>query len=174
MRALVRGVLGTRAPTSTLLIRLMVGLVFVSEGAQKFLHPAEAGAGRFAQIGFKAPEATARFVAYFEVTCGAAVLVGLLTRPAALPLIIIMLTALVSTKLPLLVGRDVWAFHVKPMSRYGLWTFAHEARTDWAMLLGSLFLLIVGAGEISFDAWLTERKPGKKEAAPPAPQPRQG
>lgn len=47
--------------------------------------------------------------------------------------------SLASTKVPILLER-------------GLWAMAHEARTDWAMLLGSLFLLAVGAGPLSLDA----------------------
>lgn len=117
--------LATRAPTSTVLLRLMVGAVFLSEGIQKFLFPAEIGAGRFAKIGFSEPEMTAYFVACFEIACGTLVLLGMLTRVAVIPLVIIMLTAITTTKLPILAAS-------------GFWKMAHEARTDWSMLLGSL------------------------------------
>jgi uncharacterized membrane protein YphA (DoxX/SURF4 family) len=129
---------------SILLVRLAVGAVFLSEGIQKFLFPAELAAGRFAKIGLPNPEVLGPLVACFEIACGAAVLAGLLTRLAALPLITIMLVALASTKVPILLGR-------------GFWAMAHEARTDWAMLLGSLFLLLTGAGPWSADSALHRR-----------------
>ncbi len=137
----------THAAAAVILIRLMVGAVFVSEGIQKFLYPAEAGAGRFEKIGIPAPQTTAPLVACFEIGCGTLVLAGAATRFAALPLIVIMLTAIASTKIPILMHD-------------GFWKMAHEARTDWSMLLGSIFLLIVGGGAWSFDAyWTRNRKP---------------
>jgi len=137
----------THAPTAVILVRLMVGAVFLSEGIQKFLFPAEVGAGRFAKIGFAMPEIVAPFVGCFEITCGALVLLGLFTRFAVVPLIVIMLTAIATTKFPILM-------------KQGFWTMAHEARTDWSMLLGSLFLLIVGGGQWSVDALFNRsRKP---------------
>lgn len=131
-------VLSTSAPGAIILIRLMVGAVFLSEGIQKFLRPDSVGAGRFAKIGFANPESTAHLVAAFEITCGLFILLGLLTRLAVLPTIAIMLVAIATTKLPIL--RD-----------QGFWSMAHEARTDWSMLLGSLFLLVVGAGPWGLD-----------------------
>ena len=134
----------SRAPDAVLLIRLMVGAVFLSEGLQKFLFPAEVGAGRFAKIGLPWPEFLGPFVGSFEVVCGALVLLGLLTRVAVIPLLTIMAVALCSTKLPILL-------------QSGFWKMAHEARTDFSMTLGALFLLIVGAGAWSLDAWLNKR-----------------
>lgn len=131
--------MSTRVPATVILIRLMVGAVFVSEGIQKFLFAVEVGAGRFAKIGIPKPETIAPVVGGFEIACGALVLIGLFTRLAVLPLIAIMLTAIVTTKIPILMND-------------GFWKMAHEARTDWSMLLGSLFLLIVGAGPWSIDA----------------------
>jgi putative oxidoreductase len=136
----------THAPAATLLIRLMVGAVFLSEGIQKFLFPADIGAGRFEKIGFANPEVVAQFVACFEIACGALVLLGLATRFAAIPLIVIMLTAIVTTKIPIL-------------QQSGFWKMAHEARTDWAMLLGAIFLLLVGAGPFSVDDRLAPQSP---------------
>jgi uncharacterized membrane protein YphA (DoxX/SURF4 family) len=132
----------TTAPAATLLIRLLVGVVFLSEGIQKFLFPMHLGAGRFAKIGLPTPEFLAPFVAGFEVVCGLLVLLGCFTRFAVLPLIVIMLTAIATTKFPILMEQ-------------GFWKMAHETRTDWSMLLGSLFLLIVGAGHWSVDARLS-------------------
>jgi uncharacterized membrane protein YphA (DoxX/SURF4 family) len=152
-------ILASDAPAGVILIRLLVGLVFVSEGVQKFLYPADLGPGRFEKIGFANPEALAYFVACFEVTCGALLVAGLFTRVAAIPLGMVMLTALATTKLPILLGHDWWGFHVRRLPEYGFWAMAHEARTDWAMLLGSLYLLIVGGGRWSLDATLARRRP---------------
>jgi uncharacterized membrane protein YphA (DoxX/SURF4 family) len=144
--------IATSAPASVMLIRLMVGGVFFSEGIQKFLFPAENGAGRFTKIGIPAPDMMAPFVGVVEIVCGALILLGLLTRLAAIPLIIDMLVAILSTKIPILLGHGFWGFSLRTLPYYGFWGIAHEARTDFAMLLGSLFLLIVGAGAWSLDA----------------------
>ncbi len=123
---------------SVVLIRLMVGLVFLSEGIQKFLDPDVRGVGRFIKIGLPEPEFLAYFVASFEVVCGILIVLGFLTRLAVLPTITIMLVAISTTKLPLLMDE-------------GFWKMAHDARTDYSMLLGSIYLLIVGAGRWSLD-----------------------
>jgi uncharacterized membrane protein YphA (DoxX/SURF4 family) len=147
-------VLEARGPAAAILIRLMVGAVFLSEGLQKFLFPDSLGVGRFAKIGIAAPELMAPFVAGFEITCGMLVLIGLATRFAVLPLVAIMLTAIVTTKLPILLGHHLGPFQLRSGAQVGFWAMAHEVRTDWSMLLGSLFLLIVGSGRWSVDAWL--------------------
>jgi uncharacterized membrane protein YphA (DoxX/SURF4 family) len=140
----MRRLLATNAPAVVIIIRLMVGAVFLSEGTQKFLFPADVGAGRFERIGIPSPEVVAPFVGCFEIVCGALLLLGLFTRFAAVPLIIIMLTAITTTKIPILLDQ-------------GFWKMAHEARTDWSMLLGSVFLLIVGGGQWSLDFLWSER-----------------
>jgi putative oxidoreductase len=137
--------LHARGPRSLVLIRLLVGPVFLAEGVQKFLFPAALGVGRFAKIGIPAPEVMAPFVGVVEIVCGSLVLVGLLTRAAAIALFIDILVAIATTKTPIL--RDK-----------GFWAMAHEARTDWSMLLGALFLVIVGPGVASLDARLTPSK----------------
>jgi putative oxidoreductase len=76
-----------------------------------------------------------------------------------------MLVALVSTKLPILLGRDVWMFHLPQMSRYGFWSMLHEARADLDMLLGCIYLLIVGGGRWSLDARIAALYP---HPTPPA------
>jgi len=141
----MRRLLATSAPVAAVFIRLAVGSVFLSEGMQKFLFPAALGVGRFARIGIPTPEIMAPFVGVVEITCGSLVLAGFLTRLAATPLIIVMIVAILTTKVPLL-------------SSEGFWVMAHEARTDWSMLLGSLFLLIAGPGPWSIDA-----KPSRSE-----------
>jgi uncharacterized membrane protein YphA (DoxX/SURF4 family) len=137
-----RRVLATNAPGAALLIRVMVGAVFVSEGVQKFLFADQLGVGRFTKIGLPSPELLAPFVGTTEIICGSLVLLGLVTRLAALPLLAIMSVALATTKWPILLNQ-------------GFWAAAHEARTDWSMFLGALFLLLLGAGPWSVDARIT-------------------
>jgi uncharacterized membrane protein YphA (DoxX/SURF4 family) len=140
----------------TILVRLLVGLVvFLPEGIQKLIMPDVLGAGRFAKIGIPFPEIMGPFVGWVETICGALIILGLLTRLAAIPLIIIMIVALVSTKLPILLGHDVGMFHLAAdIKRTGFWSTMHESRADLTMLLGCIYLLIVGAGRWSIDATL--------------------
>ncbi|MEC3879372.1 MULTISPECIES: DoxX family protein [Parapedobacter] len=138
----MKNILKTDGSSTTLIIRLMVGVVFLSEGIQKFLFGETLGAGRFAEIGLPNPEFLGPFVGSFEITCGTLVLLGLLTRLAAISLLCIMLVAMATTK------ADTFA-------NAGFWAMMHGSRTDWAMLLGSLFLLIRGGGR-----WSVDRKIG--------------
>jgi len=148
--------LRTSAPGWSILVRLIVGLVvFFPEGIQKLVFPEILGAGRFTHIGIPYPDFTGPFVGVLETICGALIIVGLLTRLAAIPLLVIMIVAIVSTKIPLLLGHNFWIFHVPKMPRYGFWSMMHEARDDFAMLLGSLYLLIEGGGKWSLDALLS-------------------
>jgi putative oxidoreductase len=150
----------TDAATSTILIRLVVGLVvFLPEGIQKFAFPEALGAGRFARIGLPLPDIMGPFVGAAEILCGVLIILGLFTRFAAVPLIVTMIVAIVSTKIPILLGHDFWIFHLSPgMKRTGLWSMLHESRTDLAMLLGSIWLLIEGGGRWSLDAWLSSSR----------------
>lgn len=157
-----RRIRATTAPRATILVRLVAGMVFLTEGIQKFLYPAELGAGRFAKIGLPAPDLLAPFVGVVEIVGGAFILLGLLTRVAALALLINISVALVTTKLPILFGHALGPFTLAPLKHYGFWAMAHEARTDWSMLFASLFLLLVGAGPWSLDARL-DRTEGKIE-----------
>ena len=112
--------------------------------------------GRFAKIGIPAPDIMGPFVGCVEIVCGALLLIGLLTRLAAIPLMIDISVAIISTKVPILLGHGFWRFSLPKLASYGFWSMAHEARTDFCMLLGSLFLLVVGAGKKwSLDARLT-------------------
>ncbi len=150
--------ISSQAPAATLLIRFMVGGVFVSEGVQKFLDPVARGAGRFERIGLPAAELLGPLVATTELLFGLLLLLGLLTRLAALPLIATMLVALFTTKLPILLGTGFWGLHLRSLSSYGFWSMAHESRTDFSMLLGSIFLLLVGSGPFAVDALLRRRR----------------
>jgi putative oxidoreductase len=152
-------VLATRDEPAVILIRLLVGLVvFFPEGLQKLLFPALLGAGRFASIGIPWPNVLGPFVGVVETVCGALIIIGLLTRVAVIPLIIVMIVAIVSTKIPILLGHDFLIFHLHHLSRYGFWSMQHEARADFCMLLGCLFLLIVGSGGWSLDLWWSGRR----------------
>jgi putative oxidoreductase len=126
-----------------LLCRLVVGLIFLSEGIQKYIRPSEVGIGRFAKIGFTNPAFWAYFTGSFEIVCGILVLIGLITRLAAIPLLIIMITAFITTKIPILLDK-------------GFWSFAHEYRTDFAMTLLLVLLLVYGAGNSSIDLKITQ------------------
>jgi uncharacterized membrane protein YphA (DoxX/SURF4 family) len=139
----LKKIVSTDTSATTLLIRLMVGAVFLSEGIQKFLFPDKLGTGRFAKIGLPNPGFLGPFVGSFEIICGSLVLIGLLTRIASIPLIIIMLVAFATTK-------------TEVLANDGFWEMMHGSRTDWAMLLGGIFLLIKGGGRWSVDQKLNE------------------
>src|SRR5438094_10067963 len=141
----MRRLLATEAPAATTLIRIVVGGIFLAEGIQKFLYPRDLGAGRFAKIGIPAPDMMAPFVGGIEIVCGALLIIGLLTRLAAILLLIDISVAIVSTKIPILLGYGFWGFSLTKLPRF--WSMMHEARTDFSMWLGLLFLLIVGAGK---------------------------
>ncbi len=144
----------TRASGWTILVRLLVGLVvFLPEGIQKLIFADAHGAGRFARIGIPEAQFMGPFVGVVEIVCGTLIILGLFTRLAAVPLIIIMIVALISTKLPILLGHDVWIFHLaQDVRRHGFWSALHESRTDLTMLLGCIYLLIAGGGRWSIDA----------------------
>ncbi|MBZ5537075.1 MAG: DoxX family protein [Acidobacteriia bacterium] len=142
-------ILQSRAPAATLIVRLLVGGVFFLEGVKKFLFAEQWGAGRFTRIGIPAPQIMGPFVGVVEIVCGLFLLVGLLTRLASLPLIIDISVAIASTKVPILL-------------KSGFWPMEAEARTDYSMLLGLIFLLIVGAGTWSLDAWMASRRERRK------------
>jgi uncharacterized membrane protein YphA (DoxX/SURF4 family) len=150
--------MGTNAPAAIVLVRLMVGGVFLSEGIQKFLFPDQLGAGRFARIGIPVSEVMGPFVGIVEIVCGSLVLLGLGTRVAAVPLLINISVAILSTKIPILLGHGFWGFQLPKLESYGWWSMLHEARTDFSMWLGLVCLLIVGAGAWSLDALIASRR----------------
>jgi putative oxidoreductase len=129
----------TEDDNRAILVRLVVGLVFLTEGIQKFLFPDLLGTGRFLTIGFSNPAFWAYFTGTFEILCGTLVILGLAIRLASIPLIIIMITAFVTTKIPILIHK-------------GIWPWAHEYRTDFAMTILLIYLVIYGSGRWSFDS----------------------
>ncbi|MDQ1387208.1 MAG: putative oxidoreductase [Acidobacteriaceae bacterium] len=134
-----------RASKAILLIRILVGWVFLAEGIQKFLFPDSLGVGRFVKIGIPWPQVMAPFVGVVEIACGSLLLVGLLTRLMTVPLLIDIVVALYSTK-------------IVTFAKIAFWGTLHEARIDVSMLLGLIFLPLVGGGAWSVDAWLAERR----------------
>jgi len=134
-----------QADWGLLLLRLLVGWVFLSEGIQKFLFPAALGAGRFAKIGIPAPAITGPFVGVVECVCGVLLIAGFLTAFAVIPLLIDIAVAIATTKFPMLL-------------KQGFWAAMHEGRTDLCMLFGLLAILLLGAGNLSLDAGIAESK----------------
>jgi putative oxidoreductase len=143
----------TRASGAVILVRLYVGFIFACEGVLKFLRPDQLGPGRFDKAGIPAPTFFAYLDGVFEIACGVLILVGLLTRLAAVPMIINMIGALLITKMPIL-----WSDAPLYQTASGGWDFIRESRLDLAMLCGSLFLLAVGAGVYSVDARMSRRE----------------
>jgi len=131
--------------TKIILVRLVVGQIFLTEGIQKYLFPELLGTGRFLKIGFSNPAFWAYFTGAFEIICGTLIILGLLTRLASIPPFIIMMVAFVTTKLPMLLGK-------------GFWPFMHEYRTDFAMTLLLIFLFIYGAGKWSVDSKMSPKQ----------------
>lgn len=142
---MIQKIICTANSKTTIIIRLIVGVVFLSEGIQKFLFPLIRGAGRFEKIGLPYPDFLGSFVGTFEILCGVLILIGLFTRLASIPTLIIMIVAILTTKMEVLAVD-------------GFWQMMHGSRTDWAMLLGSFFLIINGGGKWSFDKMLMKNK----------------
>ncbi len=139
-------VLQSRTTAALYLVRLMVGSVFLSEGIQKFLFPTELGVGRFLKIGIPWAEGMAPFVGAVEIVAGLLLILNVLALYAATALLINISGAILSTKIPILLGRAFGPFSLPKLSSYGIWSFLHEARTDWCMLLGCLAVILAGAG----------------------------
>jgi putative oxidoreductase len=131
-------ILATESSGSILFIRLMVGGVFLSEGIQRFIFPADLGSGHLVDIGFPMPYFSAYFGGLTEIFCSLLILAGLYTRLAAVAVLIITVFSIVAIRFPLMVDQ-------------GLWRMLHVARTDWCMLLGACYLILKGGGKWSLD-----------------------
>ncbi len=142
-------------PPATGLMRVMAGGVFLSEGILKFVYTNQ-GVGRFTKLGFPFPHFTASFVGGLEIVGGCLMIAGLLTRAAAIPFVVEMVVAILSTKVALFLGTSPLPLPPSP-PRVGIWAVLHESRSDWAQLLTSLYLMAVGPGRWSLDAWLHRR-----------------
>lgn len=141
------------APAATLLVRLMAGGVFLSEGILKFVYTS-LGVGRFTKLGLPFPEATATFIGVLEIAGGLLLVVGLLTRFIAIPFVLEMVVAILTTKVSVLLGTTPLAAPPK----VGFWAVMHEGRSDYAQIMTCLFLLIAGPGPWSLDALWQHRK----------------
>jgi uncharacterized membrane protein YphA (DoxX/SURF4 family) len=153
------------APRSTILIRCMAGGVFFWEGILKFVYTNQ-GVGRFTKLGIPAPESMAHFVAVLEIVGGVLLICGLLTRCIAIPFVIEMIVAMLSTKIGLYLGTSPLPLPPSP-PQSGIWAVLHEIRSDYAQIMCVLFLLIAGPGPWSLDALLVRARRGH-----PAPDPR--
>jgi putative oxidoreductase len=145
-------------PKSTLLLRVMAGGVFLWEGILKFTY-ANQGIGRFTKLGMPFPHFTAGFVGWLEIVGGLLLLSGLMTRLIAIPFIVEMIVAILSTKISLYLGTYPLPLPPAP-PQVGMWAVLHEVRSEYAQLLTSAFLMINGPGKWSLDALLQkDRKP---------------
>ena len=141
------------APRATVLIRSMAGAVFLWEGVLKFVYTNQ-GVGRFTKLGFPLPEMTAHFVGVLEIVGGVLLIAGLLTRVAAIPFVIEMVVAMLSTKITLYLGTSPLPLPPVP-PQIGIWAVLHEVRSEYAQILCVLFLFCAGPGPWSVDAWWT-------------------
>lgn len=135
---------------SIVLVRLAVALIFSTQGFLKYIDP-NMGVHRFARIGFPRPLFTAHFVGAFEIACGLLLLLGLWTRLAAIPLLIVISTAIATTKIPEFFR-----------ATQGFWFMVSDARTDFAMLCCLLFLIASGPGSWSLDSHWKRPAPAEK------------
>jgi uncharacterized membrane protein YphA (DoxX/SURF4 family) len=153
-------------PSATILLRFMAGGVFLWEGILKFVYVNQ-GLGRFTKIGIPAPSETATFVAVLEIVGGVLLLTGFLTRLIAVPFIIEMLIAMLSTKIALYLGTSPLPLPPAP-PQVGMWAVLHEIRSDYAQIMTVIYLLIVGPGRVSIDALLARtRKEARRSVLNP-------
>ena len=155
-------------PASIALLRAMAGGVFLWEGILKFVYVNQ-GVGRFTKLGFPEPALTAHLVGTFEIVGGVLLLAGLLTRIAAIPFVVEMLVAMLSTKVALFLGHSPLAPPSSP-PLVGAWAVLHEVRSEWAQLLTVTFLAINGPGRWSLDALFARtRTRVRRDARSPLP-----
>src|SRR5215510_8708698 len=146
----------TDGPASVLFLRLMAGGVFLWEGILKFVYVNQ-GVGRFTKLGMPFPHFTADFVGYLEIFGGLLLLSGLITRLIAIPFIIEMIVAILSTKISLYLGTS--SLPLPPsLSQFGMWVVLHEVRSEYAQLLTTAFLLVNGPGKWSLDTLLQRKR----------------
>ena len=153
-------------PSAIILLRLMAGGVFLWEGILKFVYTNQ-GVGRFTKLGLPLPQATADFVGVLEIIGGIFLIGGFLTRPMAIPFIIEMLIAILSTKISLYLGNSPLPLPPVP-PQIGLWAVLHEIRSEYAQLMTAVFLIAAGPGPWSLDALLIRKKKESEQRVPNA------
>lgn len=131
-----------RRSLSMILIRVMVGLVFVLEGSLKLIRPEYLGAERFAALGLPFPHYLGLVVGGIEIGGGVAILLNFYAGDAALVLLMVIVTSLIANKFPILLGRPLGPFPLEKLEEYGWLSFYHQARTDFCMVFGLLAILI--------------------------------
>jgi uncharacterized membrane protein YphA (DoxX/SURF4 family) len=149
-----------KAPNATLLLRLMAGSVFLWEGILKFIFVNQ-GVGRFTKLGMPVPLLTAQFVGGLEIAGGVLLLLGLATRLIAIPFMIEMVVAILSTKISLFLGTSPLPLPPAPPTS-GIWAVLHEVRSEWAQLIVCAFLFRAGAGPLSLDGFLAGAHPRRR------------
>ena len=149
------------APKATILLRLMAGGVFLWEGILKFVYVNQ-GVGRFTRLGLPFPDFTASSVGGLEIVGGLLILLGLGTRFVAVPFLIEMVVAMLSTKIGLYLGTSPLPLPPSPPVT-GFWAVLHEVRSEYAQLLTIAFLLWAGPGPWSVDARWAARQRTKQQ-----------
>ncbi len=137
-KGIMTRILQTSNDGKMVFVRMIAGVVFVSEGIQKYLVVSLLGPSYFQDIGFGHPMFWSYFTGSFEIVCGLLVIAGLFTRIAAVPLLTIMITAYFTAKLPVLLDK-------------GFLSFAQVYRVDYALTILIIMLLVYGAGRWSVD-----------------------
>lgn len=125
--------------TGLLIIRLVVGLLFVGHGAQKLSHMfgghgIEGTAGFFRQLGFRPPKAMAGVAGVTEVGAGVLLATGLLTPFAGAGIIGLMVVA-------------AWVVN----RANGLWISSGGFEYDLVLATVAASIAFTGPGEASLD-----------------------
>lgn len=160
----------TETSASTTLIRCVSGIIAAIGGVQTFLFPQMRSDSRFAEIGFPAPRTIATCAGIVWIEVGVLIVLGVVIRNAVLALVIAFIVTITSTKIPVLFTYGYWLFTPEGSSYNALWGFLSAWRTDFAMLLGSVYVLIVGAGAWSLDASLQNQLMHSSAGGAPRPE----
>jgi putative oxidoreductase len=132
-----------RLNAALMVLRVVVGAVFVAHGAQKlFMLGLPAVSGGFGSMGIPFPGLVAPLVAGVELLGGLALIFGLVTRLASVGLALDMLGAILLVHLP-------GGFFLPTGIEFPL-----------SLLGGTVALALAGPGELSLDAVLARRRVG--------------
>jgi uncharacterized membrane protein YphA (DoxX/SURF4 family) len=108
------------------------------------------------------PHFTADFVACLEIVGGLLVLSAWWTRLIAIPFLVEMIVAILSTKISLYLGTSPLPAPAAP-PKLGMWAVLHEVRSEYAQLLTVVFLMINGPGEWSLDAVFNRQPESRRQ-----------